>query len=241
MKTLDRFGRRVAEAQDLALDTLDGREVVRRRLMSMLTTARRRSRVLVGGLVVTAAIAAAGLALLLRPEPLTFVVAEVGQAGVEGGWIPAPPDQEISLLFSDGTSMLLGSGARARAVDVDHRGARVIVERGTLQALIATQRSGRWRVTAGPFEVLAITARTTERSALFDLTWDPITEELAVTLHEGAVTVSGGYFKTERRMGAGETLRASATDGHMEFGAVTAAPAMTDPPVPLSSVSDSRE
>jgi TolA-binding protein len=151
-------------------------------------------------------VAACGLALaagvllwvLGRPPPrLEFTVD--GSPGVLQAWLAGSEARPLEVGFSDGSSFKIGAGARARVVDVDHRGARIALERGELYAQVKSRSSGAWWVIAGPFTVRVTGTR-------FDLGWEPEAEKLSVAVTEGSVGVSGAIVGGDRRVRAGERL-----------------------------------
>jgi hypothetical protein len=157
--------------------------------------------------------ATAGVAFVVaRPRPLTFEVlgasSRAGRGDV-GAWIAAPGNEARAVRFSEGTEVELAPGSRARVVDIDGEGARVILERGVAHARVVHTGHARWHVEAGPFDV-----RVT--GTAFDATWDPSNEVVRVEVREGAVAISGCAMSAPRAVRAGESFHASCRDGRVD-------------------------
>ncbi len=136
------------------------------------------------------------------PSPLTFTIAsDTTNAnridGASGALLVAT--SELPLSFSDGTRLLLEKEARARVTDVDHLGARVILESGKLHASVIHTGTARWNVDAGPFEIHVTGTK-------FVVAWDPSAQAIDVTLEEGSVLVSGCAQNPARTVRGGESL-----------------------------------
>ena len=144
---------------------------------------------------------------------LTFVVAssvpgapQVSEAGVVGAFLAAPAGSELPVSFSDGTRVSVGAGARARVAEVTPRGARVLLESGTVRADVVHKADTRWLFDAGPFEVKVTGTR-------FDVAWQPLEQAIVVTLHDGSVVVTGCGLADGQRVSAGQQLHASCKSG----------------------------
>jgi TolA-binding protein len=150
---------------------------------------------------VGAGLGAVAAALILWPhaEPLRFTVGDPGAAGVVGTWVAAG-EVRAAMAFSDGTSIVLEPGARARVASVGEHGAHVVLERGRISANVVPRRGNAWFTIAGPFEIQVTGTR-------FDASWDPVNEELFVLMHEGHVVVRGTCLDHERSLSTGETER----------------------------------
>ena len=154
--------------------------------------------------VLAATLAAAVVILLVRrpSEALRFEVGE-GERGTVGAWVAAPPRATSAVRFSDGSRLVLAPAARARVTAVDADGAEIHLERGALEASVVHRSHTRWAVRGGPFLVRVIGTR-------FTLAWDPAAERLDLTLHEGAVTLSGPVVGEARAVRAGERISITA-------------------------------
>lgn len=224
------LGRRVAEMQDDLVGRRDHLAAARHRLLA--TTAARpgparrttvRLALIAAGALSTAAILLVVLRLD-RPRALTFEIGAVGRPAEVGRWIAAPAEAELPIRFSEGTRIVLGRRARARVTKVDAHGAHIVLERGEARASVRPAAAGRWRIGAGPFDVLVTGTR-------LKVDWDPGEEKLAVALAEGAVTVSGGILGAGRPLAAGETLRAFGREGYFEVQSGLSAPPSPEPAV----------
>lgn len=202
-RSLSALGKRVADLQDRAPEAQLDHDRGRARLLS----ARRPeapSRARPAAWVLAATLAAALVILLVRRprEALRFEVGE-GERGSVGAWVAAPPTATSAVRFSDGSRLVLTPAARARVTAVDADGAEIHLERGALEASVVHRSHTRWAVRGGPFLVRVIGTR-------FTLAWDPAAERLDLTLHEGAVTLSGPVVGEARAVRAGERLSITA-------------------------------
>lgn len=194
------------------------------------------SRARVVTLLAAALLLVLGLWIARTPRPLSFDVASNGggRPGVVGEWVAAEPGVPLSLRFSDTSTLALAPGGRMRVTTTNPRGADVLIERGSVHAVIAhVAKEARWAVRAGPFEV-----RVT--GTVFDAAWDPLTESFELVMHEGSVIVTGPLIPPERAVVAGERLRVSVRDARMELTkgpqiVVTVGPPATPAPDPPPS------
>jgi hypothetical protein len=186
------------------------------------------------------AAAAAALLLLafgLSRRSLSF---EVQGAPRDGGYVRATNDQPATVTFSDRTTVLAAPGSRLRVEETNDRGARVLVERGRVDAEVVHRSSTAWTFVAGPFEVAVTGTR-------FSLEWEPERETLELTLLEGSVLVRGATGSGPWAVRAGQRFHgdvqhasmivvesASAPTTSATTGAVTA-PAVTAPAATASS------
>ncbi len=216
-RSLSDLGRHVAELQDgdnrARFDEGEGR----RRFLAVDPPSTTRGKV---GRTATArwgwALAAALLAFVvlgvwfLPSAPLAF---EVGgsASGTVGDWIAAPPERDLPLHFSDGSSALLTAGGRARVVALYAEGAEVALERGHLDLTVIHRADTRWTVRGGPFQIQVVGTH-------FETRWDPDAEELELALHEGAIRVSGPVIGEGRVVRTGETLRVSVATNTLIVG-----------------------
>ena len=93
----------------------------------------------------------------------------------------------------------LASEARARIIALEHTGARLVLEQGTLSAHVVHRGDTQWTVVAGPFEVRVTGTR-------FDVVWSPALEVFELRLKQGAVTVMGPSLGNGRNLQEGEAL-----------------------------------
>jgi hypothetical protein len=193
---LKQLGREVGEAQERQLDAFDLEAQRTRFLLQALSEPRRHRLARSWSAAPLAAAAVVVLALWWsRDAALSFRVA--GKAGREDMWIAAPARSDLSLDFSDGSSVILDAEARARVMERSQHGARILLERGTLRARITHREGTRWRVDAGPFQVHVV-------GTAFELSWRD--ERFVLQLHDGAVRVVGPTLPAARNIVAGERL-----------------------------------
>jgi len=173
-----------------------------------------------------AALAAAAVAVLVvlsqRPAPLSFEVE--GGPGSPKTWLAAPQGSALRLDFSDGTKVRLEARSRARVQEIDRTGASIGLEGGHLHAEVVHTSSSVWKVVAGPFTVNVT-------GTVFDVSWDPGAQELAVSVERGSVLVGDAGTGIAQAVRASETLRAtaferrfvvsSASEGQEPTGAAT--------------------
>ncbi|MEM1029850.1 MAG: FecR domain-containing protein [Myxococcota bacterium] len=102
------------------------------------------------------------------------------RGGDANAWIEGADEAQ----FSDGSVVTTEPRSRWRVATTTSRGATVQLERGSLTARVVHRDDTTWRVDAGPFAIdVTGTAFTT--------TWDPTTQQFALTMHEGTVVLSG--------------------------------------------------
>ncbi|WP_437767597.1 tetratricopeptide repeat protein [Sorangium sp. So ce764] len=191
-------------------------------------------------LVALAGVCAALLLVLLPPPPsLSFAVGSA--QGQVGAWIAAGAEAPLAVAFSDGTSLALDAGARARVVAADAHGARVLLEGGRLTATVTHTATSAWSFDVGPFDVQVTGTR-------FELSWSPASEELKLVLREGSVAVSGPLVGGRRAVAAGETLYVFCKEQRFELtrgelrAAAPPAPSATriDQPAPAATGASER-
>lgn len=220
MKSL---GERVAGAQDQRLHTYLDLGRARARLLDAVQPSRPfpLRALLVAALLM---LIVGGTALFtLRERPLAFRWGEGDGSDGTSQWIAAPEGAAVPIHFSDGTQLMLLENARARVVDLDSRGATVVVERGELRATVVPRQHARWRVFVGPY---AVRVTGTE----FDVGWQPETERFSLSLRAGSVIVTGPGLDGERAVRAGETLRLSPQAGPRATEPAAKAPEPADAP-----------
>ena len=145
-----------------------------------------------------AVLAAAVMLLLLRPRALEFRVNGVSGLAQMGVLIAAPSAGARSVAFSDGSQIKLHAGAQARVVSSNERGARVVIERGTVRADVVPRPQNDWSLFGGSFEI-----HVTGTS--FDSGWDPDRQQLFVKMYEGHVLISAECLVGTRTLSAGES------------------------------------
>jgi hypothetical protein len=147
-----------------------------------------------------AAALAAAIAIWLRPRALRYEV--VGGSGLESSYVSAPPESPVELRFSDGSDLEAEAGSRVRVDETYINGARVLLEKGATRSHVVHHQTSNWTFVAGPFEVRVIGTR-------FDLSWDPLAEELDLRLREGSVEVRSPLADGPIVVRAGQRFRAA--------------------------------
>jgi TolA-binding protein len=149
-----------------------------------------------------------------------------GRAAPAGGYVVAQSSQS-SLVFSDGSRVMLSARARGRIVEVNGAGARFALEEGLLAVDIVQRPNGRWLFEAGPFLV-------TVHGTSFTVGWHPADAVFELRLRNGAVSVSSPVAPSSLRLHAGQTLRVSLRDQTSTVGTLDAAESIA--PAPSSSI-----
>lgn len=169
---------------------------------SLLGTTRRRAlpRVLLAAACLVLGVLGVFLAVDRWSGALTFEAS--GVVGRTGVWLEPQSHLEIPVQFSDGTTLLLMTGSRARVGEIDRRGAQVELERGRASVSVVHKSSARWMVKAGPFEVVVTGTR-------FDLSWDPPSGRFLLVMHDGSVELRAPGV-APRRVVAGQVVGLSA-------------------------------
>jgi transmembrane sensor len=150
-------------------------------------------------------------------------------AGPEpGAWLETRTREELPVEFSEGSKVVLSADSRVRVASVDLRGARMVLERGTVRASIVHRADTRWAFEAGPF-VVQVTG--TELS----VTWDPSTQRFEVHVDSGSVVVTGPLLESGRSVQRGERCAVAVREAHLE---VSRAQPVEDsaPPVDLADL-----
>jgi ferric-dicitrate binding protein FerR (iron transport regulator) len=173
------------------------------------------------------ACAAAAFLYLQRPQAISFAVAGAG-AGVDGQLgapLVAPAAAPVELKFSDGSAVTLPPRAAAHVDALDEQGATVAIEDGTLEVSVIHRAHTHWQVRAGGYRIQVTGTR-------FAAGWDRSARALTVTMHEGAVLVTGPGLPEPVRVVTGQRLRASASgaDLGLENGSLPSADNEVPPP-----------
>jgi transmembrane sensor len=157
------------------------------------------SRRVLAAFLATASVTAA-VVIWLR-LPLSFLV---GTAPGRVGDLIEASGAAVGLRFSEGSSILVQSGARMRVLAAERSGARVLVENGPLDVAIVHQRrhATHWRFEAGPMAVLVTGTK-------FRVDWNEKEQAFALDMREGSVVVSGGCLQGTRTVLAGDSMRLS--------------------------------
>jgi TolA-binding protein len=179
-------------------------EEARARMLAALDGVRRPSKkfwILIPALAAAAAV----LVVVFWPRPLSY---EVAGRAPSGSYVSAPADQPLSLRFSDASKIELGKGSQLRVEETTPRGARVLLERGSLAVNVTHRESTEWTFVAGPCEVRVVGTR-------FALAWDPQRELFELRLDAGAVEVQTPLSSARVALRAGQEFRADLTKRSM--------------------------
>jgi transmembrane sensor len=135
------------------------------------------------------------------PRPVTFQVGAAGTTGRTGDLVQATAKGLLPLRFSEGSLVTLHEGGHLRVLATDKRGARVLIEDGTVDVSITTTRMGKkhWNFEAGPFQVLVTGTK-------FTLTYQALEQSFGLSTQEGQVVVSGACLNSPTPVAAGTRL-----------------------------------
>jgi transmembrane sensor len=226
------LGRLIAAEQDerLADETLD--EVVRRGLAKRVGAPSPRRRlgwtavaIGVGALAVTlASVLVSSRTEGPGPAPLAYFVGADARPGELRAWVSASAEADLPLRFSDGSRVVLESGARGRVVATTALGADIVLEEGSAAVDIVHRTGAAWSLRSGPFVVHVTGTR-------FSVEWKAATDTLKVELVEGGVTIEGCSLGRGQPLRAGQRLEATCREGRVAIG-----PLANEAAGPISSV-----
>ncbi len=188
---------------------------------------------------IAAACAGAGAAVSLWVWfrlPISFQIARTGTSeradipGRVGDPIEATGPAPVALRFSEGSSVVLEQGGRARVLSAESAGARVLLETGTAEVSIVhrSQRPTHWNFDVGPFQVLVVGTK-------FRVSWNPHKQSFDLATWEGAVAITGTCLRGKRTVAAGEHVDLTCPSPHLALAAREPAHggrADTEPPGP---------
>jgi len=134
-------------------------------------------------------------------RPISFQVDASGAPGKTGDLVYGAPQGLVPLRFSEGSSVILHESTRLRVLATDPRGARMLIEDGTVDASIVSARIGKkhWNFEAGPFQVQVTGTR-------FTLSYRALDQSFALATHEGQVVVSGACLDAPTPVAAGSRI-----------------------------------
>jgi transmembrane sensor len=140
--------------------------------------------------------------------PLTFEVGAHHQVGRPGDLVRATSSAPAPLRFSDGSSLVLHEGGSLRVLATHARGARVLVEDGSVDVQVTSGYLGRkkWRFEAGPFSVQVTGTR-------FHLSYHALVRRFRLSTQEGQVIVSGACLTGPTPVSAGSRIDLSCLAG----------------------------
>lgn len=174
-----------------------------RQLREERSRQRRRDQRRVAVIGLLAACMGLAMFLLTRPRDLSFNID--GVEAEAGKWVAAPADDEVTLAFSDGSTLVLHPTGRARVAALRERGADVLLEDGTLSARVVHREETSWRISAGPFDVHVV-------GTAFDASWSSADETLTIVMSEGRVEVTGACLDAPKPVQLQESVRLSCRD-----------------------------
>lgn len=220
MSSLKRLGEKVAQGLDEAREKSDLVAATRGAFLEQASggrTGATRVRFAFGLAAAGLVAAAAALLLVLWPagERLTATVGDGEQTVEPGAWITAPAGGWLPVRFSDGSVIELEPLSGARMVDADERGARILLEKGTVRAEVIHRLDTSWALDVGPYEVKVTGTR-------FDAAWDPERQQFSLDLHEGGVMVRGPMVTQGQRVEAGNRFRAWVGEQRVELASLDA-------------------
>ncbi len=176
-------------------------------------------------LVAAPSLAAAALLLwMFLPGSLSFTMGAKDVPGKEGAWLSAQR-ADLPLHFTDGTTVILRTGADGRIDAINEDGVRMSLNRGDARFHVIHRDNIAWFVNAGPYRVRVVGTQ-------FELAWTPENRMFSLRLHEGEVTVDGPGMR-QQRVTPGFVLQGQADSGRVVLtpaAAVTAIPS----PAPLA-------
>ena len=191
------------------------------------------------------AVAAVAVGIWTR-QPLSFRVGVATANGRPGDLVRGTTNAQLPLRFSDGTSLLLHENGRLRVLDTTAKGARILVEDGTLDVEVAPSRlrGKQWVFEAGPLSVLVTGTK-------FKLAFRALDQTFGLATAEGQVVVSGTCVNGPIAVAAGSRLDVSCPANQpkppeiahgslllpSEHGSATPSPR---PPAPEDAIADWR-
>lgn len=154
-----------------------------------------------------------------EPAPLSF---EVDGSETQGAYLQPPlTGPQTSVAFSDGTTVQLAPGGRARVATTEASGAQLVLEDGHLALQVRHLPGARWSVDAGPYRIAVTGTR-------FSADWQADAERLHVVVTEGSVMVNAPGRSDGLSVTAGHRLVATAQDGRFELSPLAARGAASD-------------
>lgn len=185
---LRQLGAEVARIQDEALPDGRRRAAVRNRLLRTPESSARPGwrfrRPAIGFALASTALVAALFVWLRGPGVIEYQAGAAESSSRVDEWISAPENRDLPIMFTDGSSIHLSPGSRARVRELSEVGAAVQLERGQATVHVVHRNETRWSVEAGPFVVHVIGTR-------FRVQWEPSNESFGLQVLDGKVRVAG--------------------------------------------------
>jgi len=199
MRRLMELGRQVAATQDQDRALLGAAEVAHESFIRALRRRRRPTRALLLAAAATLLMGGLSIVFLMPNHPITVAIGNSTASTPLGASITAPPDREVPLQFSDGSTFALAPGSNAVIASLVRNGGTLRINHGQAQMHVVHAPKTRWSVQAGPYTVIVTGTR-------FDVDWQPELRQLVVKLREGHVVVSGRSSQPPAQMSAGQQL-----------------------------------
>lgn len=211
MMSLEKIAKRLAQTQDDILLENDFVSEAKSRLTFEPSVFVRKRRIApVVSAATCAALAAAAAVLLMMPTAVT-ITAE-GVALEAGDWVAAQDGKPVTLAFSDGSRVRLGSRSGLRIQNLYPEGAHLLIERGDVFLSVNHRQDTRWMLDVGPY-LIAVTG------TMFDVSWNPDDQALSVEMISGSVRIEGPMIASGTDLSTGERLRASISEKRVEISA----------------------
>jgi hypothetical protein len=234
-RSLQALGKALQQAHTAAVEGTppETHAAARQRLIGAATSPRARRSSRVAPWVGVAAAAAAALVCVVWALRSPEAERTARPSAAAGQWLAAPADRPLPIALEDGTRLTLAARSRVRVETPAGAGTEIVLESGVLHAQMTPRPGARWRVAAGPFEVLVTGTE-------FNVSWEPEGERFELRLVAGTVEVSGPLLPEGRRVQAGQTVRVS---GRSRLEVIDERPATeriamgpTPPPEPAPAV-----
>jgi len=185
---LEQLGAEVARIQDEALPDGRRRAAVRNKLLQTPRPSTpwtwRYRRPALGFALTSAALVAIFLLWPFESDVPQYRAGNAPPSTRVNEWVNAPDTGMMPIVFSDGSTIHLSPGSRARVRRLSDKGAAVQLEHGEATVHVVHQNETHWSVEAGPFVVSVIGTR-------FRVRWEPSEEAFGLTVLDGAVRLSG--------------------------------------------------
>ncbi|HJL05766.1 MAG TPA: FecR domain-containing protein [Polyangiaceae bacterium LLY-WYZ-15_(1-7)] len=194
-QAVDEIGREVREGLGSPLDDPARRARQRARLVEAAGRPARGRRRPLGLALGLGALAAAAAVFVFWPTGPSMTM----EGAAPRAWV-APADAPRELRFSDGSTVDVRPGARARVAHVDAETVRVQVAEGAVVSEVEPRTGATWTFEAGPYRVVVLGTKLGVR-------WAPREGRLEVPVWRGRVGVRGGPLDGRVwEVGAGERL-----------------------------------
>ncbi len=213
MSSIKQFGKEIAKAQDRLNRNDELVADVRTKYLERITGEPKKkfsSRIAVSmALAAVLTLIVTGYTLYSNSEDLKVTLGNEQALLPMGQWVLAPSTSSLPLHFSDGSTVILDPGTRARVQELHPFGARLLIENGSAKVSVEKKKETNWTVDVGPFEVVVIGTE-------FDVEWDSKDLVFSLRLLEGNVLVSGAMIDSAKEVRAGETLSAWVEENRYE-------------------------